>query len=138
MLCTSSDETGPLILIEAMALGKPILSTKVGVVGENLIPDEDALFVEPGDAVALAGAIQRLVQNPQLLRKLATNARNAYERYFGLERFGKDFLRVVEEAIQIESSLREEERRSRGDPGANPTLHLSEQQRKELRNFAYQ
>ena len=56
MLCTSSDETGPLILIEAMALGKPILSTKVGVVGENLITDEDALFVEPGDAIALAGA----------------------------------------------------------------------------------
>ena len=50
MLCASSDETGPLTLIEAMALGKPILSTKVGVVGENLIAEEDALFVETGDA----------------------------------------------------------------------------------------
>ena len=121
MLCTSSDETGPLILIEAMALGKPILSTKVGVVGENLITDEDALFVEARDAIALAGAIQRLVQEPHLLRKLATNARNAYERYFGLERFGNEFLRAVEEAIQNQSSLREEQYGSRCDSGANPT-----------------
>jgi glycosyltransferase involved in cell wall biosynthesis len=136
MLCMSSDETGPLILIEATALGKPILSTKVGVVGENLIADEDALFVEPGDAIALAGAIQRLVQDPPLLRKLATNSRSAYERYFGLERFGKEFLGVVEEAIQNESSLREEERRSRDDASASPTIHLSEKQGKELQNFA--
>src|SRR4051812_11685874 len=101
MLCASSDETGPLILIEAMALGKPILSTKVGVVGENLIAEEEALFVEPGDAVGLAAAIERLVRDPKLLPKLATNARNAYDRYFGLERFGKGFLAVLEEAIVI-------------------------------------
>ena len=107
MLCASSDETGPLTLIEAMALGKPILSTKVGVVGENLIPEEDALFVEPGDAAGLAAAIQRLVRDPELLRKLATNARAAYDQYFGLERFGKGFLAVLEEAIVIGNPRRE-------------------------------
>ncbi len=101
MLCASWDETGPLTLIEATALGKAILSTKVGVVGENLIAEEEALFVEPGDAVGLAAAIQRLVRDPKLLRKLATNARNAYDRYFGLERFGKEFLAVLEEAIVV-------------------------------------
>jgi hypothetical protein len=44
---------------------------------------------------------QRLVRDPKLLRKLATNARNAYEQYFGLERFGKGFLALFEEAIVI-------------------------------------
>jgi GT2 family glycosyltransferase/glycosyltransferase involved in cell wall biosynthesis len=107
MLCASSDETGPLTLIEAMALGKAILSTKVGVVGENLIAEEDALFVEPGDAAGLAVAIQRLVRDPKVLRKLATNARNAYEQYFGLDRFGKGFLGVLEEAIGIGNPRRE-------------------------------
>jgi len=136
MLCTSFDETGPLVLIEAMALGKTILSTKVGVVGENLVGDEDALFIEPGDAIALAGAIQRLVQTPYLLRKLASNARNAYERYFGLDRFGAEFLEAMQEAIQNESLTGEEERRSRAYSGANTTSQLSEQQRKELQNFA--
>jgi hypothetical protein len=71
-----------------------------------------------------------------LLRKLATNSRSAYERYFGLERFGKEFLGVVEEAIQNESSLREEQRRSRDDASASPTIHLSEKHGKELQNFA--
>src|SRR4029077_14619790 len=107
MLCASWDETGPLTLIEAMALGKAILSTKVGVVGENLIAEEEALFVEPGDAIGLAAAIQRLVRDPKLLRKLATNARNAYDKYFGLERFGKGFLAVLEEAIVIGNPRRE-------------------------------
>ena len=72
-----------------MGLGKTILSTKVGVVGENLTPEEEALFVEPGDAVGLAAAIQRLVRDPKLLGKLATNARNAYDQYFGFRSFWK-------------------------------------------------
>jgi GT2 family glycosyltransferase/glycosyltransferase involved in cell wall biosynthesis len=101
VLCTSSDETGPLTLIEAMAQGKAILSTKVGVVGENLIAEEDALFVKPGDAAGLAAAIQRLVRDRGLLRKLATNARDAYDRYFGLERFGTEFLALLDEAISL-------------------------------------
>ncbi|HEY4758371.1 MAG TPA: glycosyltransferase, partial [Chthoniobacterales bacterium] len=61
MLCTSRDETGPLILMEAMAMGKSILSTRVGAVSEALVPEEEALFVEPDDAAALAAAITRLV-----------------------------------------------------------------------------
>ena len=101
MLCASWDETGPLCLIEAMALGKAVLSTKVGVVGENLVAEEDALFVEPGDAVGLAAAIQRLVRDPKLLRKLATNARNAYEQHFAIERFGTGFLALLEEATSL-------------------------------------
>jgi O-antigen biosynthesis protein len=101
MLCASWDETGPLTLIEAMALGKAILTTRVGVVGEKLVAEKDALFVEPGDAVGLAAAIGRLVCDPELVRKLGTNGRIAYERYFRLERFGTEFLAILEEAISF-------------------------------------
>src|SRR5262249_16204978 len=103
MVCASWDETGPLTLIEAMALAKAILSTRVGVVGEKLVAEEDALFVEPGDAVGLAAAIEHLVRDPKLLAKLAANARVAYEEYFSLERFGAGFLAVLEEAISLQT-----------------------------------
>jgi glycosyltransferase involved in cell wall biosynthesis len=101
MLCASWDETGPLTLIEAMALGKAILTTRVGVVGEKLVAEKDALFVESGDAVGLAAAIGRLVCDPELVRKLGTNGRIAYERYFRLERFGTEFLAILEQAISF-------------------------------------
>jgi glycosyltransferase involved in cell wall biosynthesis/GT2 family glycosyltransferase len=137
MVCASWDETGPLTVIEAMALGKPVLSTKVGVIGENLIDEEDALFVEPGDAFGLADAIQRLVRDPKLVQKLATNARSAYEKYFGLERFGCEFLAVVEKAILNEVPSGKATCRSGDDPGTRGMTHLSERAVKDQQNFAF-
>ena len=99
MISASWDETGPLTLIEGMALGKAILSTSVGAVGEKLVPEEDGLLFKPGDAHGLATAIERLVREPELLEKLARNSRKAYEKYFTLDRFGTEFLELVEEAI---------------------------------------
>ena len=99
MLCTSRDETGPLILMEAMAIGKPILSTRVGAVGEALIPEEEALFVEPDEAAALAAAITRLVSEREILPRLSAGARRAYEKYFLFDRFGEEFLDLVEKVI---------------------------------------
>ncbi|HWX18134.1 MAG TPA: glycosyltransferase family 4 protein, partial [Chthoniobacterales bacterium] len=99
MVSSSWDETGPLTLIEGMALGKAILSTNVGGVGENLVSGEDGLFVKPGDAQGLAASIERLVREPELLKKLTGNSRKAYEKYFALDRFGAGFLKLIEEAI---------------------------------------
>ena len=62
MLCASWDETGPLTLIEAMALGKPILSTKVGVVGRTSLRKRMRCLWNRATPVGLAAAIQRLVQ----------------------------------------------------------------------------
>jgi glycosyltransferase involved in cell wall biosynthesis len=87
MVSASWDETGPLILIEALALGKPILSTSVGAVAENLIGEEAGLFFPPGDATALAQAMQRLVEEPELVDRLGARSRQAYEKYFGFDRF---------------------------------------------------
>jgi len=99
MVSASWDETGPITLIEGMALGKAVLSTSVGAVGEKLIPEEDALLFKPGDAYRLATAIERLVREPELVEKLGRNSRKAYEKYFTLERFGADFLRLIEQVI---------------------------------------
>ena len=99
MVSASWDETGPLTLIEGMALGKVVVSTKVGGVGENLVPEEEGLLVKTGDAHGLATAIERLVREPELLKKLARNSRKAYEKYFAFDRFGAGFLKLVEEAI---------------------------------------
>ena len=99
MACASWEETGPLTLIEGLALGKAILSTRVGIVGESLMPGKEALFVEAGDSAGFASAIERLVREPGLLERLQANSRVAYEKYFKLDRFGSEFLSLLEETI---------------------------------------
>jgi glycosyltransferase involved in cell wall biosynthesis/GT2 family glycosyltransferase len=99
MLSCSWDETGPLILMEALALGKAILSTSLGVVGEKLTPEEEGLFFRPGDSAALAAAIERLVREPGLLDRLGRNGRMGYEKNFTFDRFGESFEELLREAI---------------------------------------
>jgi len=99
MVCSSWDETGPLILMEALALGKAILSTTVGAVAENLSTEEGGLFVQPGDATGLAAAIERLVREPDLVDRLGRNSRMGYEKYFTFDRFGEGFVDLLREVI---------------------------------------
>jgi GT2 family glycosyltransferase/glycosyltransferase involved in cell wall biosynthesis len=99
IVCSSWDETGPLILMEALALGRAILSTTVGAVAENLWTEEGGLFVQPGDATALAAAIERLVREPDLVDRLGKNSRMGYEKYFTFDRFGEGFVELLREVI---------------------------------------
>jgi glycosyltransferase involved in cell wall biosynthesis len=100
MVSASLDETGPLILIEALALGTPILSTRVGAVAEHLTEGEAGIFVEPGDAASLAAAMERLVREPALIDRLADNARPAYEKHFAFDRFGGEFVDLLREVLR--------------------------------------
>jgi GT2 family glycosyltransferase/glycosyltransferase involved in cell wall biosynthesis len=99
MVCASWEETGPLTLIEGLALGKAVLSTRVGIVGETLISGKEALFVEAGDSAGFASAIDRLVREPDLVKSLQASSRAAYEKYFTLDRFGTEFVALLEETI---------------------------------------
>jgi glycosyltransferase involved in cell wall biosynthesis len=100
MVSTSWDETGPLILMEALALGTPILSTTVGAVAENLVHEEAGLFFPAGNVTALAEAIERLVREPELIDRLRSRSRAAYEKHFTLDRFTKGFIDLVNEVSE--------------------------------------
>ena len=106
MLCASWDETGPLILMEALALGKPILSSNVGAVAEYLSPEAEGLFFSPGDADALARGIVRMALEPKLRDRLSRNARRSYEKYFSFENFAENFVNLLMEAISSRKERR--------------------------------
>ena len=61
----------PVALMEALALGLPVVATDVGGVGETLRHDVDALLVKPNDTHALADALQRVLGDPALRTRLA-------------------------------------------------------------------
>ena len=66
--------TSPLKLFEAMACGRSIVASDLPSIGEVLEDGENALLVPPGDATALAGAITKLLSEPELAERLASRA----------------------------------------------------------------
>ena len=107
MVSASHDETGPLILMEALALGTPILSTAVGGVAERLAGSEAGIFFPAGNDRALAEAITRLVEEPELRARLRAAARPAFEKHFTFERFGREFRELIDEATGIAQLARQ-------------------------------
>ena len=72
----------PTKLFEYMAMGKGIVASRLGQIGEVLTQDETALLVEPGNARELSAAIMRLVESRELREGLGVAARQtAIERH---------------------------------------------------------
>jgi glycosyltransferase involved in cell wall biosynthesis len=61
---------------EAIAHGVPVVGTRVGAVART-VPDQAGVLVPPDDAEALAGALRRLIENPEQHERLAAGARAA-------------------------------------------------------------
>jgi len=66
----STFESFGLVLTEAMAAGKPIVSTKVGAIPEVVKDGETGFLVEPKNPLALATAIDKLIKAPEMIRKM--------------------------------------------------------------------
>jgi L-malate glycosyltransferase len=64
----------PVALMEALALGLPVVATQVGGVAETMRDGVDALLVPPKDPAALADALQRVLTDPRLRTRLAEAA----------------------------------------------------------------
>ena len=84
-------------LLEAMAVGKPIVATAIG---GNLEPTGNgsaAMIVTPKDAAALAEAIITLINNPALAIEKGNKARELYLRHHTLERMVDGYRRVYQD-----------------------------------------
>jgi len=70
----SLSEGSPNVLLEAMMAGTPAIATGVGGIPEMVQDEYSALIVKPGDAGALARAIERVLDDSVLARRLCENA----------------------------------------------------------------
>ena len=83
----NNDRDGlPTILLEAMALGTPCISTPVTGIPEVLRPGETGLMVAERDASALADACEKLLADQQLCRLLTRNGRRLIEDRFDIDK----------------------------------------------------
>jgi len=73
-VCGSRGEGWPLTVVEAMAMRRSIVATEVRGHVDHLRNGENALLVPPGNAEALAGALDRMLAEPELASRLAARA----------------------------------------------------------------
>ncbi len=87
VVAESGDRDGlPTSVLEAMALGVPVVTTAVSGLPEAVIDGETGLLVPQHDPEALAAAIRRLLTDGELAARLAARARSHVEERFALER----------------------------------------------------
>ena len=78
---TTSD-LSPWVVLEAMASGCPVVTTRVGGIVDLIEEGQTGLFVPVGDVQKLADAIERLVLNPVLRREMGDRGRRLVEKNY--------------------------------------------------------
>jgi glycosyltransferase involved in cell wall biosynthesis len=80
-LNTTSIDNTPISVIEAMACGLCVVSTKVGGIPYLLTDEVDALLVQPNDPRQMAEAVQRILNEPGLAARLSATGRKKAESF---------------------------------------------------------
>jgi glycosyltransferase involved in cell wall biosynthesis len=98
LVCPSRDETMPITILEAMALGKAVVSTDVGGISQWMRDESNGLLVPSENSAAMADAIGRCLVDDELVERIGCGARRTFRRHFTLERFAARFGELLREA----------------------------------------
>ena len=75
----------PNALLEAMALGRPVVTTSAGGSAEVVVDGESGLVVPPADAAALANAVERVLCDAEFARRIAAAGERRVRENFSLD-----------------------------------------------------
>jgi glycosyltransferase involved in cell wall biosynthesis len=104
VLAGDDDRDGlPTILLEAMALGTPCISTPVTGIPEVLKHEETGLMVSEGNALDLADACQRLLEDRRLGSELVSRARSLIEQRFDIDKNTDQLRETFRSVTSLES-----------------------------------
>jgi len=87
-----------LVLLEAMALGRPVIATRAGGPLEIVMDGETGFLVPPSSPAALAEALKRLITNPALARQMGENGQARFQAQFTVSKMAQATLAVYRSA----------------------------------------
>ncbi|HUB78358.1 MAG TPA: glycosyltransferase family 4 protein [Bryobacteraceae bacterium] len=79
-LVTARVEGGPLTVLESLACGTPVVSTRVGLVPDVVIDGVNGFTADVGDVETLSGALLKMASSAELRRSMQSNARPSAEK----------------------------------------------------------
>jgi glycosyltransferase involved in cell wall biosynthesis len=89
----------PYTLLDAMAFGRPVVSTAADGIPEAVMNEDTGLLVPVRDSESLAAAMRRLLREPELRSAMGASGRARVERHFTLDEMVDGVLRVYAEVI---------------------------------------
>jgi glycosyltransferase involved in cell wall biosynthesis len=92
-----------LVLVEAMALGKPVIATRAGGPLDIVVPGATGLLVEPGSSAELAEAILALLADAAEREAMGARGRERYEQVFTVDRMAGAMAAVYRQCLAGES-----------------------------------
>ena len=76
----------PTVILESMASGKPVVSTRIAGVPEQIVDGETGFICEPGDEDGLADALEKVLRSPELRERFGAAGRRRLETEFSVEK----------------------------------------------------
>ena len=97
-------EAQGLVILEAMALSRPVVATRVGGIPEMIDDGVTGLLVAPHDTLRFAAAIVRLLTDHPLADTIARRGHDLVRERFSLERMAADLAALYEEGARVYES----------------------------------
>ena len=91
----SLSEGLPRVLLEAMALSKPVVASRVGGIPEIVKDGENGFLIEPKDVEGFSKKIKELIQFPEAARKMGESGQNFVRSNFSNEKYIKNYTDLI-------------------------------------------
>ncbi|PYL78041.1 MAG: hypothetical protein DMF26_01935 [Verrucomicrobia bacterium] len=88
----------PTVIMEAMATGLPVVSTNIGGIPEMVVENETGFLVQPGDAVAMADAINKIIGDPLMARRLGQSGYERARTLFSIDKNVRELCTLIDAA----------------------------------------
>ena len=98
-LLPSVDEALPTVLMEAQAIGLPIVSTNVGSVSEAMIDKKSGFLVPERDVDSLTEKLEYLIAHPELWLEMGRAGRKHVEEHYDIDKLNDRLERIYKELI---------------------------------------
>lgn len=98
----SHSEGFPFVILEALAMGKPVIATSVNGVPEVIEHMKTGFLVKARDVAGLAGAIQSLLEHPERAMQLGNAGRAVVQAQFTVDRMVEKTVAVFDAALRTE------------------------------------
>lgn len=94
------------VLVEAMAVGVPVIAANAGGVPEIVTDGVDGALAPPGDCAGFASGLRRLLVAPEQRERMARRGRETVERRFDLRRVGASMAGLLDDVAAISAQRR--------------------------------